>query len=200
MLLYYTQRVLVLIITLALVSACSNTATEQENLASLVEVAKVWSAKGRISIVNEQDNWYAKFNWDQQYDDFQISFTGPLGATELQISQVKKQTILETPSGKKQGNNLEQLIYQEVGWKFPVSSLKYWLQGKANPDMLADIHYNDQKQIKEIIQAGWRIEYSKRMLIKYPSGKQILLPKKIVAIGKNMKIKLIITQWQIGKL
>ena len=178
-------------------SACSNIKTNQKNQASLAELAEVWSINGRISLTNEQENWYAKFNWQQKYDDFQISFTGPLGETELQVSQTQKQIVLETPAGKKIGNDLEQLIYQETGWNFPITSLKYWLQGQSNPDLSAKIHYNDQKQIKEIIQAGWHIEYAKRMLIDDPSGKAVILPKKIIAIGKNMKIKLIITAWQL---
>ncbi|MCK5697876.1 MAG: outer membrane lipoprotein LolB [Gammaproteobacteria bacterium] len=197
---YLKQQLFIALIVLFL-SACSNVAKEQKNVPLIespdIDIAQVWTINGRISLTNEENNWYAKFRWVQKYDDFQISFTGPLGETELQVSQTNNQIVLETPKAKKVGHNLEQLIYQETGWKFPVTSLKYWLHGQSDPNIPTEIHYNKQQHIKKIIQSGWQIEYAKRMSVDYPLGKVVLLPKKIIAISKNMKIKLIVTNWHI---
>ena len=192
------MKVVFISIMLLLLTACTTTAIDHNNKQASADLIEVWSANGRISIIQDQENWYAKFFWQQQHDDFQISFTGPLGETELQVSQINKHIVLQTPSLKRSSNDLEQLIYQETGWKFPVSSLKYWLQGQANPAINADINYDEQQQISDIVQSGWHIRYPKRMQVELLSGNHIFLPKKIIAEKKQTKIKLIITNWQAG--
>lgn len=153
----------------------------------------VWTIRGRISVINEQENWYAKFNWAQKKEDFQISFTGPLGETELQVSQIAQNIRLKTPSYERSSNDLEQLIFLETGWKFPLTSLRYWSHGMPDPDTGSQIKYNEQQQITDIYQAGWHIQYPKRMRID-----QYWLPKKIIVTEQNIKIKIIISSWHLG--
>lgn len=192
-------KFLVIFIFLAL-SACTNLQQEQTQKTLESNFSNdTWSAKGRISLIREQDNWYAKFNWEQEHNDFQINFTGPLGETELQISQVNKEVTLQTPSIKRHGDYLEQLVYQETGWNFPVTSLKYWLKGQPDPSMAVKTKIKGQ-QISDIFQADWHIQYPKRVAVKQADGSFISLPKKIIAIGKNIKIKLIITQWSLDSV
>ncbi len=185
-------------IILLLLSACTAITTDQHKQQALDGLIDVWSASGRISIIQEQENWYAKFNWQQQHNDFQIRFTGPFGETELQLSRVDEFVVLQTPSVKRSSNNLEQLIYQETGWQLPVSSLNFWLQGQVNPAVSADISYDEQQQISDIVQSGWHIRYLKRMQVELSKGSYIFLPKKIIAEKDQTKIKLIITRWQTG--
>jgi outer membrane lipoprotein LolB len=151
-----------------------------------------WEIRGRISVKNEKKNWYAKFNWVQEKEDFQISFTGPFGETELQISQTGENILLKTPAYERSGKNLEKLLFQETGWFFPVTSLRYWSYGSSNPHTVSRIEYNELQQISDIVQAGWHIEYTKRMLVD-----QYLLPKKIIVLKNNLKIKIVITSWKL---
>jgi outer membrane lipoprotein LolB len=150
-----------------------------------------WTIYGRISVINDEENWYAKFIWIQKQKDFQLSFIGPLGETELQVSQMGQKVYLESTSGIRSGDDLEQLIWQETGWKLPLNSLSYWSKGLSNPNIKARLKYNKQ-QISDIFQAGWHIQYPKRMLLD-----SVLVPKKIIATKEDIKIKLIITQWLI---
>ncbi len=200
------QTGLLISILLLLVSSCTVTPLSQEKkspekkeITAHNRQYDVWRINGRISFVNEQENWYAKFNWIQQKDDFQISFTGPLGETELQISQIDKHILLKTPSGEMSSDDLEQLLFQETGWKFPVTSLRYWSQGYPDPNIAAQVKYNEQQQISDIFQAGWHIQYPKRMEVAQTSGLNVVLPKKIIATEQNVKIKLIITSWHLGE-
>lgn len=181
------------------VSSCTITPTAKQALQPLDGMFDTWRIDGRISLINDQQNWYAKFNWLQQKQDFQISFTGPLGETELQISRIGATTFLKTPSGERSSDDLELLLFQETGWKFPITSLKYWIQGYPDPAITAQIKRNEQQQISDIFQAAWHIQYPKRMPFEQLSGNKILLPKKIIATEKNMKIKLIITRWHLGE-
>ncbi|MDX2503682.1 MAG: lipoprotein insertase outer membrane protein LolB [Gammaproteobacteria bacterium] len=164
---------------------------KQQNMAAFPDT---WTILGRISVVNEHENWYARFNWGQQKEDFQISFMGPLGETELQISQIAENIQLKTPSYERTSDDLEQLLFQETGWKFPVKFLRYWSHGVPNPNMAAQIKYNEQQQISAIDQAGWHIQYPKRMQVD-----QYWLPKKIIVTEQGVKIKIIITSWRLGE-
>lgn len=186
-------------IFLLTITACS--VTQQQTLPETIpdsqpssKFPSAWTINGRISMIHKNENWYARFNWIQQNQDFQISFTGPLGETELQVSQIEQEIRLKTPSRERSSDNLEQLVFQETGWKFPVTSLRYWSHGQANPNMKAQIKYNEQLQISDIYQAGWHIRYPKRM-----SVSPYLLPKKIIATEQDLKIKIIITRWLLGE-
>ena len=186
-------------IFLLFISSCTITPTAKKEVQTSGSIADMWRINGRISIINEQENWYAKFNWLQQKQNFQISFTGPLGETELQISQINNHILLKTPSGESTSDDLEQLLFQKTGWKFPVTSLRYWLQGLPNPDIVSQVNYNEQQYISDIFQSGWHIQYPKRMQVEQSSGTSVVLPKKIIAMEQNVKIKLIITAWHLGE-
>ena len=183
---------------LILVTACSVTAqrSSPETIPDpqlLQNFPADWTINGRISMIHKDENWYARFNWIQQNQDFQISFTGPLGETELQVSQIEQNIRLKTPSIERSSDNLEQLLFQETGWKLPVSSLRYWSHGQPDPHMNAQLEYNEQQQISDIYQAGWHIHYPKRMQVD-----PYMLPKKIIVTEQDLKIKIIITSWHLG--
>lgn len=193
------QRWILISILSLFVLSCTTTPTAKNELQTSGNIADTWRINGRISLSNEQENWYAKFNWRQKKQDFQISFSGPFGETELQISQINNHILLKTPSGESTGNDLEQLLFQETGFKFPITSLRYWSQGYPNPATASQVNYNEQQQISDIFQSGWHIHYPRRMQIEQLSGNKIWLPKKIIATEQNVKIKLIITSWHLGE-
>lgn len=181
-------------VMLLTLSGCSF--TPQKSLPgqqSLAHFPELWTINGRISVINEDENWYARFNWVQEKADFAISFTGPLGETELQISQIAQHNLLKTPAYERSSDDLELLLYKETGWKLPVRSLRYWSQGIPDPEMVAKLQYNEQ-HISDIHQSGWHIQYPKRMQVG-----EYWLPKKIVVTEQNIKIKIIITAWQLGE-
>jgi len=186
-------------LVLFMLSACSVTQQKPSpetvpDSQSLQNFPADWTINGRISMIHKDENWYARFNWIQQNQDFQISFTGPLGETELQLSQIEQNIRLKTPSIERSSDNLEQLLFQETGWKFPVTSLRYWSHGQPDPNAEAQLKYNEQQQISDIYQAGWHIRYPKRM-----SVDSYLLPKKIIATEQDLKIKIIISNWLLGE-
>ncbi|MDX2503711.1 MAG: lipoprotein insertase outer membrane protein LolB [Gammaproteobacteria bacterium] len=186
---------------LFLFSACTTTEplfSNSESQQSIDEFPENWSVTGRISVLNGEENWYAKFSWIQNKQDFQLSFTGPLGETELQVSQIAGNVLLKTPAKEVTGQELEQLLHQETGWELPVVSLRYWMRAHPNSTMVSELKYNKNEQISDIFQAGWHIQYPKRMTAEQLSGLKIILPKKIIATKKDIKVKLIITRWNLG--
>ncbi len=205
--LYFPMPLYFLIpLSLLLLNACTSTSinhsespVEQSVAQTRDRLPKNWTLSGRISLTTEQENWYAKFIWIQKNQDYQLSFTGPLGATELQISLRGQKVTIKTPSGERSGYDLEQMLSQETGLDLPISSLRYWLQAYPNPNAPAKITHNKHQQITAIEQSQWHIQYPKRIWVKQQSGALLSLPKKIVAKGQDTKIKLIISRWQLGE-
>ena len=199
-----SQKTILIFFIALFISACTVTEKKSPELAVSQDqeqsyIPENWTLNGRISVIREQENWYAKFTWIQDKHDFQLSFNGPLGETELQISQISQIVHLKTPGKEITGNNLEQLLYQETGWEFPIASLKYWSLGYPNPELSSQLKYNEQQQISDIFQDGWHIQYPKRMSVENHLESSILLPKKIIAKNQNIKIKLIHTRWHLGE-
>ena len=186
---------LITFVLLFYLAGCSVTreVSETEPAQSLETFPEHWSIMGRISMIHGNENWYARFNWLQQGQDFEISFTGPLGETELQISQLDGIMSLQTPSVQKTTDNLEQLVQQETGWQLPLDSLRYWSRGQADPSVHSRLNYDDRHQISEIHQSGWRIQYLKRMPVE-----DYLLPRKIIVTNQELKIKILVSQWLLA--
>ena len=186
---------LITFVLLLYLAGCSATreVSEVEHAQSLETFPENWNIMGRISMVHGNENWYARFNWIQQGQDFEISFTGPLGETELQISQLDGIMRLQTPSVQKTTDNLEQLVQQETGWHLPLDSLRYWSRGQADPSTQSQLNYDDRHQISEIHQSGWRIQYLKRMPVE-----DYLLPRKIHVTNQELKIKILVNQWLLA--
>ncbi len=196
----YGSSALLLLLLLSL-SACTMLETPQTGNLPVHEttIPQAWTANGRISVIRGEDNWYARFSWIQQGNDFQIRFTGPLGETRLQVRQTGSDVRLNTPSVAKKGSDLEQLILQETGWIFPVSSLRYWLHGQPEPLVTAKIQYNKTAQIQAIDQQGWHIHYSRWIPVAESAAAKKVLPKKLVITRDNLKIKIIISQWLLAQ-
>lgn len=167
--------------------------TSQDALDSVHTLPANWSMSGRLSIVNEDENWYSSFNWVQQGNDYYIRFMGPLGQTELELRQSGSNVQLKTPSYERQSDDLEQLLFQETGWRFPLTSMRYWALGRANPAQKATVKRNEQ-QIVGINQSGWQIEYPRYMQVE-----DRYLPKKIIVTDPPVKIKIIVTAWTFGE-
>jgi len=195
------QKKLFLFVLLLAVSACSvlapenNTAkTQSQNLNNF---PSQWSIHGRLSIINDKENWYAKFIWLQNNADFQISFMGPLGETKLllikkdQIIQLKTSSYERSYTGNSEA--LETLLLQETGWKFPINSLRFWSYGMPNPVVETEIKYDESGYISDLYQQLWHVQYPKRIQVG-----EYYLPKKIIVTEQNLKIKIVISQWDFN--
>ncbi len=193
--LFYFRLVKGLLISWMLLVLCNlsgcggHLTTTRHALDSVHTLPANWSMSGRLSIVNEDENWYSSFNWVQQGNDFYVRFMGPLGQTELELRQSGSKVQLKTPSYVRHSDDLEQLLFQETGWRLPLTSIRYWALGRANPAQKATVKRNGQ-QIVGIKQSGWQIEYPRYMQVE-----DRYLPKKIIVTDPPVKIKIIVTAW-----
>ncbi len=143
------MRYLVVLLVLTHMLGCTFTPTKP--------IQGQWSFDGKIGITTPDDSMAGFIQWKQQKDNFDIYVTGPLGQGSTRIEGTSKHATL-TQGGKiHTGVNPQQLIYQQLGWFFPLKNLPYWLKGKTAPFSPAKTESKDGKLAK-IEQDLWNVE------------------------------------------
>jgi len=152
-----------------------------------------WDLKGLIAIRNSRHAWNAHWQWQQNHTHYSIALVGPLGSGSLQLTGSPKSVLLETSDGKKiTSTSPEALLEQQMGWRLPVSDLYYWVRGLPVPNLSAQKQFDAAHRLSVLIQNGWRIEYSRYVLINH-----VDLPDKMILNNPELNVKIIINEWKM---
>jgi outer membrane lipoprotein LolB len=181
------------------VSGCSTlTQTRPEPEAAVgskPEVAQIpehWSMQGRIGVMQGEEGWHGKLDWQQDLDDFSIRIRGPFGAEQAELRRLKDKLELRAPGGQSiSGARLAAWEREVFGTALPVEALPYWLHGKPYPGMKLEMKRDRQGQAREIRQSGWRVDY--RDWIKRSGN---AMPGKITLNKGKVRIKLIVNDYR----
>jgi len=153
-----------------------------------------WSVRGRVSIVTGDDGWNGSIRWKQVDSHYDIRIVGPLGQGALWLQGSPGFVELRSSKNKESvtATDAETLLYQQMGWKIPISGLRYWVLGLFGPGKTEEIKYNKQGLPVEFVQAGWTIR-----LLRYRevAGQQI--PVKIFLNNDRFRVKMIIKLWKL---
>ncbi|MDW5418402.1 lipoprotein insertase outer membrane protein LolB [Iodobacter sp. CM08] len=147
-----------------------------------------YSASGRVALKVANERHYAQFDWHQLGEQSELSLSGPLGQTvaELRFSpglasfKDANQRVIKAASP-------DALIKEALGWPLPVSGLRWWLRGEADPDSVSHQSKIENGQLLE--QAGWRIEST-------DYRGQPSLPHRLMLSRDDLEIKVVISEWQ----
>jgi len=137
-----------------------------------------WEISGKIGIKENSHRASASlFQWQQKDNQYVIYLFNTLGQTQLTLSGNNRYARIETMDGETStANTPEELLEQVTGWHFPISSMRYWIQGKdGNLDTFNTVQWQASIQ-----------QYK-------PVAKQ-LLPHRIKLQQDDLKITLIIKQ------
>jgi len=135
---------------------------------------------GKISIINEHENWHARFYWLKQPQQFQLRFTGPLGETYLLLEQkvlgqTQHNTLKVANEVYSNQGNIEDLLTQYSKIPIPINSLQHWIFGRYNPYQPYRLKMQTLEKnievIAELDQQDWKIEFSryKQLLVEHQS-------------------------------
>lgn len=171
----------VLILCLSVI-ACSLTPTQppQGN----------WAVSGKIGITTPTESVAGFIQWQQHGKDFDIYVSGPMAAGSTRIKG-NIASISLTQGGKTvDGINPQQLIYDELGWFFPIENLPFWLQGQAAPYSPATTEFDDE-QLSQLQQDKWQVDF-----LRYNDYYQ--LPERIRISQGQWKFLIVIKHWEFG--
>ncbi len=152
-----------------------------------------WQVEGRIALRTEDDSWSGSLHWQQLSQLYDIRISGPFGQGGISLSGDRYRVVLTTSDGSIIGNQgAEQLMYQQLGWRVPVDSLRYWMVGRPSPDSpTLQVVYDEYGRIQQLQQDDWKIDYKR-----YMSYQQLELPGKIFITNHHLSVKLVVDHWQ----
>lgn len=154
-----------------------------------------WDAQGRIAVSKKREGESASFTWQQSSAHFFLKLFGPFGSGAMEL-----EGVLTGPDKKvtlRQGNKIsyattaEDLLYQQVKWRVPISGLTYWAKGVPIPNHPVDYYtLNPDGSLKKLGQLNWEITYTK-----FDTFQNVQLPTKIHLINNELEVKLAIRHW-----
>ncbi len=153
----------------------------------LYEIKK-WHLEGRLAVTAPNDSWTANIDWGHLPSSEKIRLSGPLGQGAVAIELNKEGVKIDRGGGNIQASNKpEEFINQQLGLNVPLQSLRFWAVG------LPESGSSFQETSDGFVQDGWLIAYKEMQ--KTDSG---MMPRKMAVSKDNMKLKLIIDQWELN--
>jgi len=188
-----------LVVTLFLMAACAplqqppslqpNWPQHQLQLAELTH----WDIMGKLGVRTPEQSNSARFNWHQQEQQFDIRVTNLLGQSVATLIGDNAEVQLDIAGqGSYITNSPSQLLQQELGWSLPVYMLNYWIKGMPAPNSTASYQLNDLGLLENLIQAGWRVNFSR-----YQPFESQTLPGKIRLQQDDITLTLLIKRWDL---
>ncbi|MEM1244345.1 MAG: lipoprotein insertase outer membrane protein LolB [Pseudomonadota bacterium] len=152
-----------------------------------------WTINGRIAIITPTQSQNASVYWRQQRSDYTMQFIAPLGTGAVRLSGSRNRVTLVNAQGKSfSAKSAENLLEQQLGWRIPVANLFYWIRGIPAPNIPANKQYDKNGDLASLRQQGWKISY-----LSYAKFGEYSLPTRIFLNYGKLKLRLIITRWQL---
>lgn len=198
-------RYLLLILSLMAISGCAHRGTltpPQDVLEHQrhLQAIDTWQLSGKLGIRTADDSGSASVKWVQQDDaHYQINLSGPLGQKSMIITGTPDKVRLEqTGEPAQEAKTAEALIKKTAGWTLPVAQLAYWVRGVPAPKLrITQIQQNGNGLIDQLTQGNWNIQYSNYSDHRF-NGAILPLPGKITAEYQDVRLILVIRNWQLG--
>ncbi len=152
------MKALFILALAALLAACSSTPDATGGVSTPADTQH-WSVKGKVAIWAEDQRETANFEWQNCDKRYRIRLSGPLGIGSAIINGNPQEVSLQRGGEATLYADTPEELLAAMGWIMPVSALRYWLRGKADPRAPArTATMADNTPTLE--QHGWLIEYS----------------------------------------
>lgn len=192
------MKQLCIVLMVSLLGACSlfqtaeKSAPMPDNSAALLH----WHISGKVGIRLPDAAHSAYVEWTQHANAFDVLLFGPLGQGKSRLLGKPGKVQLNLANGDTwKDTSPEALLNRLYGWQLPVSRAQYWVKGLAAPGMPAVTQFNADGTLAHLEQDGWSIDY-----LEYGPQAQgtapIRLPQRLVMRYDNVRVTLVIKQWQ----
>jgi outer membrane lipoprotein LolB len=198
------MKYLVIVLALAAMAACTTVPesrpTDQswnERQQQLSRIA-YWSMRGRLAVNNGVEAWNLNVSWRQRDGDYQIELHGPFGAGKVLLKGNPQGVVLRNSDDQTYyATEPETLLYAQTGVTMPVDGLRYWILGLPQPGADSKPQLDEHGRVKQLHQAAWEVDFRH-----YVTVNGVELPRKIFITkpGKDIDVRLVVDQWQLGVL
>ena len=154
-----------------------------------------WLLMGRIAYQAGGEGWTATLHWTQDQDLYNVRLIAPLGQGAYELRGNDDRVLLMTANNELlSATDPEKLLFDNMGWKVPLTGLRYWVRGVPEPDKeISNLVRDENGRITDMQQSGWRISF-----LRYTEGKVPELPEKIFMQNDRFQLRLVIQDWKIA--
>lgn len=147
---------------------------------------------GRISVRNDKDGFSGNLLWRHVLGTDEFVVQSPFGQGVARVTQNQQGATLEMTDGKVlHAQTAEDLTQQALGFRLPLSGMPRWVQAQAqNGD--AELRYAHDGTLAYLSEQGWQIEY-----LSYQTLGTATLPNKLSLQNADLKLRLVIDDWQV---
>ena len=148
-----------------------------------------WIFWGRLVLSDEDSSMTASIRWVHKDKRDDIELSGPFGQGRTIITITDNSIVIDDGDNRpvQYSGAVDELVSTHLGIKIPVMALKYWVIGLLEPD----VKYKSFDG--GFSQAGWRVKYQQMQ-----QEGQDLLPKKMRLEQGGVKLKLIVSRWNVS--
>ncbi|MEE9425336.1 MAG: lipoprotein insertase outer membrane protein LolB [Methylococcales bacterium] len=191
-----------LFLSVILLQACAHQRLQEDQSSSnqpvqLSDAAKItdWCMAGRSAAKYAESGWQAGVNWCQSGNRTTLELSGPMRLGTVLLSyHLGELWIRESTDHLSITHQPKRLLRERLGFSVPLSALKFWLIGVAEPGEIDYLKRDNNGRMRLFRQYGWLIKYDNYSLV---NGSQ--LPGKIKLTKDAVSLKIVVDEWQLGK-
>lgn len=145
-----------------------------------------WNMQGRL-LIKSNEVLTANVQWQHNKQEDVLKLSGVLGLGAILIELREHEIVLYDAHGEKQASkDIDAFIARQIGFVVPITALRRWVLGAYLQGVPVHHLENGFQQL------GWHIAYDE-----YMATSVGVLPRKIKVTKENIKLKLIVDQWEI---
>jgi len=151
-----------------------------------------WQMKARVSIRTEEENVAATLDWQKQGIEFDFHIYGTFGVTYAHLIQEPNQAVLKLPDDQIfYHQNAQRLLYQSLGWDFPIDALAYWVKGLPSYQSGEKVTRSPSGDLSQVQLNDWQVEFAR-----YQNYAGYHMPRIIKATHPQMSLKVVVKDWE----
>lgn len=153
-----------------------------------------WRLEGRIAVQTSADAFQASLSWEHEGRQDRVQVSGPFSQGAFSIILQDDLIFIRDSSGHtRSSRDVSALVRQELGFDVPLSGLRYWVLGVAEPSAgTAKVSYDETGRLQQLQQDGWTLDFQHFVQVG-----DFLLPQKLAARGSDIRLKLFVDEWVI---
>jgi outer membrane lipoprotein LolB len=188
----------------ALMCGCANLNVQQQASFKKISVEQrqvaqkrltAWKVAGAFSIRQNNKQTIASYKWQQKSKNiFDLKIFGPLGVGVVSINSTADSAVLRRGNKIRTAATAADLLYDELGWNFPVQNLYFWARGLTVPGSSAHKEFDRFGHLLSVRQGLWLVKFTDYKT--FSVG--VDLPQRLLLSCSGVQIKLVFRNWQFA--
>ena len=187
------HRVLALSFLVAVLSGCATRQPIADLPASNAAIES-FALKGRVGVNVEGRGYSATVQWRHvPLSDSMRLLVPAVGSVIAEIEADRNGATLTTGDKKVyKSGDVQSLTREVLGWDLPLSGLRYWVTGRADPGFPLQSETRDAKnRYAGFVQNEWHIDY-----LEYFGDSA--LPSRLALVHDQLRLRLVVENWDLA--